>query len=227
MRADASPVEGARRRYGRLAAVYDLDPAEVVYTRARRRAVELLRLTPRSAVLDVACGTGRNFPLLEARIGASGRLVGVDLTPAMLNRASSRVDRHGWANVSLIQMDAAEISVERLEAASALQPGQRFDAAICTLGLSVIPDWRRAVDAMLRVVRPGGRVAVMDGGYPQRPGSAGEARAVRPLTWLICRLAAADCTRQPWLRVPALTGDSTHEAFAWGHVNVAAGTVQS
>jgi demethylmenaquinone methyltransferase/2-methoxy-6-polyprenyl-1,4-benzoquinol methylase len=228
MSTGVSRLDAARRRYGRLAAIYDLDPGQrLFYARARARAVESLRLSPGCAVLDVACGTGCNFPLVEARIGHTGRIVGVDLTPAMLSRARSRVDRHAWSNIELIEMDAAELSLERLWAAGALRTGQRFDAAICTLGLSVIPDWPRAVAAMLSMVRPGGRVAVMDGGYPARPDSAGEAGIARPLMWLICRLAAADCTRRPWLRVSAETDDATTERFALGYVNVASGTVRS
>ena len=227
MSAAASPLDAARRRYRWLAAVYDLDPGhKFLYAQARTRAVELLRLAPGCTVLDVACGTGRNFPLLEAATGPTGQLVGVDLTPAMLKRARSRVERHAWSNVELIEMDAAELSPERLQAAGVLQAGQRFDAAICTLGLSVIPGWRRAIEAVLAMVRPGGRVAVMDGGYPARPGSVGEARLLRPVTWLICQLAAADCTRQPWLRVLAVTDDATTERFTFGYVNVAAGTVR-
>jgi ubiquinone/menaquinone biosynthesis C-methylase UbiE len=146
---------------------------------------------------------------------------------AMLNRARSRVDRHVWRNVELIEMDAAELSLERLQAAGAERTGQRFDAAICTLGLSVIPDWQRAISAMLSMVRPGGRVAVMDGGDPERPNSAREAGVLRPFMWLICRLAAADCTRRPWLRVSAATDDAATQRFALGYVNVVAGTVRS
>ncbi len=226
MSAGVSSLDAARRRYRQLAAVYDLDPGQrFLYARARTWAVELLRLSPGCAVLDVACGTGRNFPLVEARIGHTGRLVGVDLTPAMLDKARARVDRNAWSNVELIEMDAAELSPERLQAVGALRTGQHFDAAICTLGLSVIPDWQRAIAAMLSLVRPGGRVAVMDGGYPEHPDSAGEARVLRPLMWLICRLAAADCTRRPWLRLADETDDTATERFALGYVSVVAGTV--
>ncbi len=227
MSASTSPLDTARRRYGWLAAIYDLDPGQrFLYAQARSRTVEMLRLSPGSAVLDVAFGTGRNFPLIEARIGHSGRIIGVDITPAMINKARARVDRYSWGNVQLIEVDAAQVSLERLQAAGAIQFGQRFDAAICTLGLSVIPDWQRAIEAMLSVVRPGGRIAVMDGGYRERAGSAGEALLARPLGWIICRLAAADCTRRPWLRVPDETDEAVTERLALGYVNVAAGTVR-
>src|SRR5947209_14946962 len=73
----------------------------------RLRAVQALGLRPGDSVIDVACGTGLNFPLLQKAIGPGGRIVGVDLTDAMLARAEDRVEANGWSNVSLVQADAA------------------------------------------------------------------------------------------------------------------------
>src|SRR3954447_15488896 len=56
----------------------------------RRRAVRALGLRARDTVGDIACGTGLNFPLIEEVIGPAGRIVGVDLTDAMLARAQDR-----------------------------------------------------------------------------------------------------------------------------------------
>lgn len=81
------PLGRVRRRYEKLAPVYELTLGERLYARARRRAVELLRLAPGATVVDIACGTGLNFPLIEERIGPAGALIGVDLTAAMLRRA--------------------------------------------------------------------------------------------------------------------------------------------
>ena len=58
----------------------------------RRRAVESLDLRPGDTVVDMACGTGLNFQLLENAIGADGRIVGVDLTDAMLAQARQRIE---------------------------------------------------------------------------------------------------------------------------------------
>lgn len=82
-------------------------------------------------MLDVACGTGASFALIEQRIGPSGDLVGVDVTPQMLDQARARVARAGWTNVRLREGDICELGAGRL--------GGPFDAAVCTLGLSVIP----------------------------------------------------------------------------------------
>jgi demethylmenaquinone methyltransferase/2-methoxy-6-polyprenyl-1,4-benzoquinol methylase len=57
----------------------------------RRMAVEALKLNPRDTVLELACSTGINFPLFQGYIGSTGRIIGVDLTDAMLEQAQNRV----------------------------------------------------------------------------------------------------------------------------------------
>ncbi len=98
-------IEGYRkraRRYDRTSRLYYLQRAH------RRRAVQALRLRPGDTVVEIACGTGLNFALIEQEIGPKGRIVGVDLTDAMLARAQHRIEANGWSNVSLAQADAAE-----------------------------------------------------------------------------------------------------------------------
>lgn len=209
-------TDAVRQRYGWVAAIYDRANLEgILYADARRRAVELLELRPGARVLDVACGTGANFDLVEQRIGRAGELVGIDLTPQMLDRARARVAREGWDNVRLREGDICNLDVERL--------GAPFDAAICTLGLSVIPQWQRAWDAMVSAVRPGGRVAIMDAGYPERPGRPGDTIIPRPLAWALSQLFAADCSRRPWRLLQRDTTNPTRERFTWGWVVAAAG----
>lgn len=192
-----APLGRVRRRYRRLAPVYERTLGDRwLYAAARRRAIELLRLAPGATVVDIACGTGLNFPLIEERIGPSGTLIGVDLTAEMLRRAGARVQRSGWSNVTLIQHDATSLTRDRLEQARALPTGRRIDAVLCTLGFSVIPQPEEAWQAMLALLRPGGAAAVMDGGPPRAQTLA--TQLARPLVWLGCRFFAADWTRQPW-----------------------------
>ena len=128
---------------------------EKLHGRHRLEAVELLHLQPGTTVLDVATGTGANLPLLIERIGSSGRICAIDYSPGMLARARSKVENAGWDNVDLIEADARTLD-------SALVGLQQVDAAICVLGLSVVPDWPDVFQRMLELVRPGGRVVVMD-----------------------------------------------------------------
>jgi ubiquinone/menaquinone biosynthesis C-methylase UbiE len=99
--------------YRRKARHYDLTsrfyPVPGYPQRAHRlRAVRALGLRPGAAVVDVACGTGLNFSLIEQAIGPAGRIVGVDLTDAMLAQAERRIAANCWSNISLMQADVGE-----------------------------------------------------------------------------------------------------------------------
>ena len=210
-------LAAVRRRYGWVASIYDWANLEgVLYAGARAKAVELLDLEPGARVLDVACGTGANFELIQRRIGPSGELIGVDVTPEMLDQARTRIARAGWTNVSVLEADVCKLHPDQL--------GGPFDAALCTLGLSVIPDWQRAWTRMLECVRPGGRVAVMDAGEPA-PGARRIDKTVpRPVARALERLFAADCTRRPWQLLERDTNEPTSRAFTLGWVTAAGGT---
>ncbi|MGC9396719.1 MAG: class I SAM-dependent methyltransferase [Anaerolineae bacterium] len=78
-------------------------------SRTRREAVAGLDLHASDTVLDLACGTGSNFPYLQQAVGSSGHIIGLDYTPAMLAEARKRVARARWDNVTLIRGDAAQL----------------------------------------------------------------------------------------------------------------------
>jgi demethylmenaquinone methyltransferase/2-methoxy-6-polyprenyl-1,4-benzoquinol methylase len=151
----------------------------------RRRSVEALRLRPGDTVVDVACGTGLNFSLLEEAIGPSGRLVGVDLTDAMLARAEERIEANGWDNVRLVQADAA-----------AFEFPHEVDAILSTYALTQVPGSEEVVANGAAALAPGGRMAVLDLKLPDRaprwlaqlgPGSMEQWAARRP--WETIRTA--------------------------------------
>src|SRR4029453_11084873 len=83
-------------RYGVRGEFYDI--ASALATAFRRRAVDLLALSPGEVVLDVGWGTGLCFPLIEERIGDAGWVVGLDVSAAMMRTARTRVERRGWSH---------------------------------------------------------------------------------------------------------------------------------
>ena len=95
----------------------------------RLRAAQALRLRPGDTVVEIACGTGLNFSLIEQAIGPEGRLVGVDLTDAMLAQAQHRIETNGWSNVSLVQADAADFDYPT-----------EVDAILSTYALTHVPE---------------------------------------------------------------------------------------
>jgi ubiquinone/menaquinone biosynthesis C-methylase UbiE len=117
-------------------------------------------------VLEVAIGTGRNLPYYPQGI----HLTGVDFSPAMLQLARRQADRFG-RKVDLRLGDAQALDF----------PDACFDTVVCTLSLCAIPDERRAVAEMKRVLRPGGRLLLLDH-------VAAAPRWVRAVQWLLERI---------------------------------------
>jgi len=131
--------------------------------RGRKRAVARLQLRSDSDVLEVGCGTGLNFRyVLDQLDPERGRLVGVDFSPDMLRRARKRVAAHGWGNVELVEADATELDLKR-----------RFDGILFAFSLTLIPDWRAALDRAKQHLKPGGRLVVLDFGQFKNWGPLG------------------------------------------------------
>jgi ubiquinone/menaquinone biosynthesis C-methylase UbiE len=99
------------------------------------------------AVLEVAVGTGRNFPFYPNGV----TLTGVDLSPQMLAVARERAAELG------LDVDLREGDAQRLSFADSL-----FDTVVCTLSLCAIPDHHAAIAEMWRVLRPSGRLLLLD-----------------------------------------------------------------
>jgi ubiquinone/menaquinone biosynthesis C-methylase UbiE len=117
----------------------------------RRRAVQALGLRAGDHVVDVACGTGLNFQLIEEAIGPEGRIVGVDLTDAMLAHAENRIETKGWSNISLVQADALDFEFPA-----------RVDAILSTYALSQVPECAEVIAHGAAALSRGRRWAVLD-----------------------------------------------------------------
>jgi ubiquinone/menaquinone biosynthesis C-methylase UbiE len=176
--------------YRKKAKHYDITsrlyPAPGYPQRAQRlAAVDALGLRPGDSVIDLACGTGLNFPLIEDLIGPAGRIVGVDLTDAMLARARDRIETNGWSNVSLVEADAARFDFPT-----------DVDAIVCTYALSQVPECAEVIAHGAAALSGGGRWVVLDLKVPDdTPGWLAQLgiALVRPF-------ASIDewVTRRPW-----------------------------
>src|SRR6202167_5837984 len=159
-RHSVSQVDDTRERlietYRKKAKHYDvvsrLYPVPGYPQRAQRRlAVQALGLRPGDTVVDISCGTGLNFPLIEQAIGPSGRIVGVDLTDAMLAQAQHRIETNGWSNISLVQADAAAFAFPT-----------EVDAILSTYALSHVPECGDVIAHGAQALSRGGRWVVLD-----------------------------------------------------------------
>jgi demethylmenaquinone methyltransferase / 2-methoxy-6-polyprenyl-1,4-benzoquinol methylase len=152
------PEQQVRAMFDRIARVYDLMNQVMtvgMHHRWRRRAVDLSGAGPRSRVLDVATGTGDLAVALRER---GAEVVGMDFSEEMLVLARRKAPdvRFEWGNALDLGYDDAS-----------------FDAATVGFGARNFGDLEKGIGEMARVVRPGGRVVILEITTPQKP----------PLSW--------------------------------------------
>jgi demethylmenaquinone methyltransferase/2-methoxy-6-polyprenyl-1,4-benzoquinol methylase len=118
----------------------------------RRRAVRAARLGPGMRAVDVACGSGSLTRALAGAVGAGGSVIGVDVSTAMLIEARRHSPPAGAGAPAYLEGDALALPL----------PDAQADAATIAFGLRNVADYRRCLVEMVRVVRPGGRVVVLE-----------------------------------------------------------------
>ena len=136
--------------YSRTAPVYDIWGA-LTETKARRRALELMKIRDGESILEVAVGTGLTFQeLLKAN--PHGHNTGIDLTPAILEKARQRAVKSGLNNYSLSLGDAYDLQY----------PDQQFDLLVNNYMFDLLPeeDFMTVLKEFNRVLKPGGRLVV-------------------------------------------------------------------
>jgi len=134
---------GIRRAYSLWAVFYD---CVVRFLRwSRRRSLALLDVQTGDSVLLVGCGTGADFEFIPSDV----EVMAVDLTPAMLRRAATKV---GGRRIRLLEMDAMDLGF----------PCNTFDKTVLHLILAVVPDPVRTLQEAERVTKPDGFLVVLD-----------------------------------------------------------------
>jgi demethylmenaquinone methyltransferase/2-methoxy-6-polyprenyl-1,4-benzoquinol methylase len=153
--------------FDRIAGVYDVLNTVMtagLHHQWRRRAVDLAGVSEGDRVLDVATGTGDLALEVASRLGAAGSVVGVDFSEPMLTLARTKASARGAT---------AAVSFEAANALALPFEDGSFDASTVGFGARNFDDLERGLREMARVVRPGGRVVVLEMTAPQRP----------PLSW--------------------------------------------
>jgi demethylmenaquinone methyltransferase / 2-methoxy-6-polyprenyl-1,4-benzoquinol methylase len=152
-RSGTLPADSVRAMFDRIAGVYDLMNTVMtagLHHRWRERAVDLARVGPGSAALDVATGTGDLAIELASR-GAD--VIGSDFSEGMLAKARLKAPLR-WEQADAMALPYADDS---------------FDAATVGFGARNFGDLQRGLNEMVRVVRPGGRVVVLEITTPTKP----------------------------------------------------------
>lgn len=123
----------------------------------RRKAVNYLALNEGDFVIDLGCGTGLCFPLLREKIGATGRLIGVDISSEMLSAAERKVRAAGWTNVELIHSDIEAFAF----------PAE-IDGVISTGVFGYLVEREKILKNIYTSLLNTGKVVIVDGKRPQK-----------------------------------------------------------
>jgi demethylmenaquinone methyltransferase/2-methoxy-6-polyprenyl-1,4-benzoquinol methylase len=125
----------------------------------RERAADRAELEPGDDALDVCCGTGDLALELRRRVGPEGRVVGCDFSEAMLEIAREKAAALGLSDVEFAWADALDLPHEDAS----------FDAVTVAFGVRNLADLQRGIAELARVLRPGGRLVILEITRPQRP----------------------------------------------------------
>ena len=148
--------------FDRIAGVYDLMNSAMtvgLHHGWRKRAADRAELEPGDSALDLCCGTGDLALELRERVGASGRVVGADFSERMLELANDKAVERGFPDITFEWADALELPYS--DAA--------FDAVTVGFGVRNLADLDAGVGEMARVLRPGGRLVILEITQPRRP----------------------------------------------------------
>lgn len=191
--------EQVKLAYSRWAGVYDLVFGPI-FRRARRRAARILDPRPGERILEVGVGTGLSLKHLPRHC----RVVGVDLSRPMLQRALARLPLREGPQVALVEADGGRLPF----------PDATFDGALAPYVLSAAPDPVAVLREMERTCRPGTRMVILNHFSSSRPWLAGIEGLLSPLTSRMLGfrtyfplpplLAAADLQVERLERVPPL-----------------------
>ncbi len=117
----------------------------------RKMAVNALYIGLGNTVVEIGCGTGLNFPLLQRLVGPEGKVIGVDLTDYMLTQAKKRIDENNRSNVELVECDAANYKFP-----------DSLDGIISTFAITLIPEYDQIIKNGSEALAPGKRFVILD-----------------------------------------------------------------
>ncbi len=177
----------------------------------RQEAVVSLGLEPGDTVVEIGCGTGLNFPLLQRAVGPTGRIIGVDLTEAMLEIAQERVKRQGWTNVELVHGDAAEFHFP-----------EKVGGILSVFALTLVPEFDQVIRNGCLALTPGKRCVVLDFKLPSTPAAA----LFVPLLVFLTKpfgVRRELAERHPWEAIEKYLGNVTIIELYFGFAYIAVG----
>lgn len=176
----------------------------------RKEAIGALHLRPGDTVVEIGCGTGLNFFLLRQAVGDNGKIIGIDLTDAMITQAEKRVRRNGWSNIELVQCDA-----------SAYRFPKGVDGIISTFAITLIPEYDTVIKNGAEALGAHRRFVILDFKKPDNMPMF----LVRFGAWITKPFGVSldMAERHPWESVKRYLGNFTMAELYMGFVYLASG----
>ncbi|SHF05227.1 demethylmenaquinone methyltransferase / 2-methoxy-6-polyprenyl-1,4-benzoquinol methylase [Fodinibius roseus] len=178
----------------------------------RKKAVQSLNLNPGDTVVDLGCGTGLNFPLLNNHVGKQGTIIGVDLSKNMLQQAQDRIQDSGLNNIKLIQADMSEYHIP-----------SNADAILSTLAISMSPDYDRIIERVAHTLETRKKMAIFELKRPEKWPKWLVKAMIKLLHSYGTRYEHSK--RTPWLSMEKYFRKLYMQEFYFGAVYVATGVV--
>jgi demethylmenaquinone methyltransferase / 2-methoxy-6-polyprenyl-1,4-benzoquinol methylase len=160
--ADQQFAGQVRSMFDRIAGVYDVMNTAMtagLHHGWRERAANRADLEPGESALDVCCGTGDLALALADRVGPYGRVIGSDFSEAMLDLAREKASGRSVSQVRFEWADALSLPYD----------DESFDAVTVGFGVRNLADLELGISEMARVLKPGGRMVILEITQPQRP----------------------------------------------------------
>ncbi len=191
-------------QYRHRASVYDVEL--LLFEPMRRQALDWLAPHRGDTVIDAGCGTGLSFEPLRNAVGASGRIIGIEQSPQMYDKARERVQRHGWHNVTLLNAPAEDADIPR-----------PADALLLHFTHDVLQN-EAALANVLRPLKPGATVVAC--GLKWAPPWA---LPVNLFVWPAALRSVSSLAglHQPWQRLAGLLGEPELRQMMGGGVYLA------
>jgi ubiquinone/menaquinone biosynthesis C-methylase UbiE len=156
----------------------------------RKQAVIHLGLRRGDTVLEIGCGTGRNFPYLREAVGTAGKIYGIDISRGMLAKAQEQRRANGWRNIELAECDAGEYTAP-----------EPLDGVLFSLSFNTMPHHRAILDRAWAQLRPGGHLVIMDAKLPSGLGG----KLILPFSlWLMKHTMLGNPLIRPWEELAAI-----------------------
>jgi len=121
----------------------------------KKPAVGELHLKRGSKVISFCCGTGQEFSFIQEKIGRKGRILGIDYSAGMLQKAKQKIENNNWNNIKLLEADVTDLPKDAYEL-------HEYDAGLSTLGFSIISDPYKTFQSLRDSVKKGGRIVIGD-----------------------------------------------------------------